>query len=400
MISLGSVYSGIAGLELGVLAAFAEANIPASIAWQIEINPFCQRVLAQHFPHVQRFGDVATVEYPPAVDVLVGGFACQDVSGAGRGAGLGRETRSGHTLHHLLRLIDEVQPPWLVVENVASGAKRWLPRVVQELRDRGYRPRAVPIGAVDVGAPHLRRRVFVVADIIGARLEVEREQQARGQRQAAERGRGLGGALVADPGGPAPCGFGGLLDAERQALGHDADGCRGAVSGALPDAECGELRDQSGQGGGARRSGPGKPRDDGEVMADTAEPRRARTDWGEWSGREIEPERCGDARGDGRSPEPGVGVRADGLPFDVAPFDIAGHRWPAGRGLPQNAWEPRRSLPSTVKTNERPAKLRALGNAVVPQCALVVGRILVALYQDPISRAASTSTHDTALPTK
>lgn len=86
-----------------MLAAFTEAGIPTRVAWQIEIDPFCQRVLAQHFPHVQRFGDVATVEYPPAVDVLVGGFACQDVSGAGRGAGLGRETRSGHTLHHLLR---------------------------------------------------------------------------------------------------------------------------------------------------------------------------------------------------------------------------------------------------------------------------------------------------------
>jgi site-specific DNA-cytosine methylase len=61
MIRLGSLYSGIAGLELGVLAAFVEAGIQARIARQCEIDPFATRVLAHHFPDVQRFSDVATV---------------------------------------------------------------------------------------------------------------------------------------------------------------------------------------------------------------------------------------------------------------------------------------------------------------------------------------------------
>ena len=166
---LGSVYAGIGGLELGLLAAFAEQGVPCELAWQIEIDPFCTRVLSTHFPSTLRFTDVADVSSPPFVDVLCGGFACQDVSSAGKGAGLGTETRSGFTLHHLLRLITEVRPEALVIENVASGSKRWLPRVVQELADRGYRPFAVPLSARDVGAPHRRNRVFVVAYRDGGR---------------------------------------------------------------------------------------------------------------------------------------------------------------------------------------------------------------------------------------
>lgn len=330
---IGSLYSGIAGLELGVLAAFVEAGLPARIAWQCEIDPFCSRVLAHHFPDVQRFSDVATVHNPPNVDVLCGGFACQDVSAAGKGAGLGIETRSGFTLHHLLRIIDEILPPYLVIENVASGAKRWLPRVVQELRGRGYRPRAVPLGAVDVGAHHRRLRVFVVAD--------------RGSR-----GRG-----------PRP-------GVEQHARSRQSDA---GASGPLPDTDRVQLRDESGWSGGARGSGAREPGDDGTELGDAAEPRRAGTDGASGEGPAVQSERSGaPPAGDGRSPQPGMGLGAHGLPFDVA-----GHAWPAGRGDPQEAWEPPRALPKEVRHFDRPAKLRALGNAVVPQCGLVAGRILV-----------------------
>lgn len=109
MIRIGSVYSGIAGLELGLQAAFVEVGVDVQVIWQIEIEPFCQKVLAKHFPNTTRHTDVANVSSPPSIDVLCGGFACQDVSSAGKGAGLGLETRSGFTLHHLLRLIDETE---------------------------------------------------------------------------------------------------------------------------------------------------------------------------------------------------------------------------------------------------------------------------------------------------
>lgn len=315
MIRLGSLYSGIAGLELGILAAFVEAGIPARVAWQCEIDPFATSVLAQHFPDVQRFSDVATVHNPPDVDVLCGGFACQDVSAAGKGAGLGIETRSGFTLHHLLRIIDETRARWLVIENVASGAKRWLPRVVQELRSRGYRPRAVPLGAIDVGAPHRRQRVFVVADrTSGPRGEV----------------------------GPAVCG--------------------------------GRERDVTRPSGERGTRGPGGR--DGAELAHTTNDRR-----------EVEGERASGRLPDGerqlrrgpeadRQPQPGMGGDAHGVSYDVA-----GHPWPAPRGPFQHAWEQPRAFTRDMTDADR-AKLRALGNAVVPQCSLVVGRVLIAKMRE------------------
>lgn len=391
--TLGSLYSGIAGLEVGVLAAFVEAGISARISWQVEIDPFATRVLAHHFPDVERFGDVATVSHPPAVDVLVGGFACQDVSAAGLGKGLGADTRSGFTLLHLLRIIDEIAPPWLIIENVASGAKRWLPRVVQELGDRGYRARAVPLGAVDVGAPHRRGRVFVVGDRAGARCgggenagaggrDEGEGQAAQGRRAAGLREPERAGTLAHGHGhGREGERRGRLLDGEWTALGDHADGRRGGSAGtALPDPQRVQLRDEPGRRRGSRGAGAGEPGDDGAELADAAEPRRARAHGtGEPAGERrasVKPERCGDAGGDGWKAQPRLGRDAHGLPFDVA-----GHAFPAGRGAEQHTWEPPRAVAGSVKVPDRPAKLRALGNAVVPQCGLVVGRILIAVMR-------------------
>lgn len=74
-------------------------------------------------------------------------------------------------------------------------------------------------------------------------------------------------------------------------------------------------------------------------------------------------------------------IRSDVVPHGL-PFDVARHRWPAGRGAPQFGWEAPRAVPREVTISDRPAKLRALGNAVVPQCALVVGRVLIALMTE------------------
>jgi site-specific DNA-cytosine methylase len=375
LLTIGSLYSGIAGLELGVLAALVEAGLPTRLAWQCEIDPFCSRVLAHHFPDVQRFSDVATVSHPPVVEILCGGFACQDVSGAGLGKGLGVETRSGFTLHHLLRIIDEIAPEYLVVENVASGAKRWLPRVVSELRLRGYRPRAVPLGAVDVGARHRRQRVFIVAHGHGHGCEGERRGRLLDRERAplgddAHGRRGAPGALLADPG---TGGRGPGASVEQHAGPRQPDA---GERRALPDAQRLQLRDKQGRRSGARRADAGELGDHGPELADTSEPGRARTHGGERSGRALVPERRGDAGSDGRSSQPGMGGDSHGLPFDVA-----GHAFPAGRGEAQENWEPPRAVAGKVKVPDRPAKLRALGNAVVPQCGLVVGRMLVSMMR-------------------
>jgi len=192
---IGSLFSGIGGLELGL-----ERALGWHVAWQVEQNEWCRRVLAKHWPNAQRFDDVRTVGAASLVRVglICGGFPCQDVSGAGLGAGIAEGTRSGLWIE-FDRIIGEISPEWVVVENVvvenvASGAGRWLSRVRHDLRARGYGTRAFAISAADVGAPHLRRRIFVVghADgIVDARAPVADSDSDRRRRLAA---LGLSGA--------------------------------------------------------------------------------------------------------------------------------------------------------------------------------------------------------------
>lgn len=159
MLSIGSLFSGIGGLELGL-----ERGIPgAHVAWQVEIDPFCRSVLAKHWPGVTQYEDVRSVgsHNLGPVDLICGGFPCQDVSSAGARAGLSGP-KSG-LWYEYLRIVSEVRPRFVVVENVTSGKRLWLPQVKEGLGALGYGARAYALSAADVGAPHLRRRVFVVA---------------------------------------------------------------------------------------------------------------------------------------------------------------------------------------------------------------------------------------------
>lgn len=160
MIGIGSLFSGIGGLEVGVAAGL---GVPATVRWQCEQDEFCRGVLAARFPGVECYPDVRELdpETLPAVDVLVGGFPCQDVSGAGKGAGLAGE-RSG-LWSEFRRIAAGMRPAALVIENVASGAKRWVDAVRADLDAIGYASVPCPVSAADVGAPHYRRRIFVVA---------------------------------------------------------------------------------------------------------------------------------------------------------------------------------------------------------------------------------------------
>ena len=170
---IGSLFSGIGGLELGL-----ERALGWSVAWQVEQDAWRRRVLAKHWPDAERFDDVRTVGAAELfrVDFVCGGFPCQDVSGAGRGRGIVEGTRSG-LWFEFDRIVGELAPRWVVVENVASGQARWLPRVRHDLHARGYRSAAFAISAADVGAPHLRRRVFVVAHADSDALRQRSERQ-------------------------------------------------------------------------------------------------------------------------------------------------------------------------------------------------------------------------------
>jgi DNA (cytosine-5)-methyltransferase 1 len=155
---IGSLFSGIGGLELGLeMAGLGET------VWQVEKDAFCRAVLAKHWPNAQRFENVTQVgaQTLSAVDIVCGGFPCQDVSSAGKRAGLSG-ARSG-LWFEFHRVVRELRPNFVLVENVASGARAWVDTVLEGLGELGYACLPIPLSAVDVGAPHKRARIFVVA---------------------------------------------------------------------------------------------------------------------------------------------------------------------------------------------------------------------------------------------
>jgi len=163
-VRIGSLFSGIGGLELGLEWAGVGHTV-----FQVERDPYCQRVLAKHWPDALRFDDVCTVgaHNLPPVDVICGGFPCQDISHAGRGAGIAAGTRSGLWFEYE-RIVDELRPTFVVVENVEAIETRAhfdaLHAVLGGLRSLGYRGERAIVSAADVGADHLRERWFCIAN--------------------------------------------------------------------------------------------------------------------------------------------------------------------------------------------------------------------------------------------
>lgn len=187
MLTAGSLFSGIGGLELGL----EMSGLVSAIAWQVEKDPFCLSVLARHWPEAKRYGNIEHVrgaDLAP-VDLVCGGFPCQDVSAAGRKSGLSG-SRSG-LWFHFARVLSELRelPPLVVVENVASGAGRWVDAVRGDLERLGYESLPIPISAANVGAPHKRARIFVVA-------YAHNQGQFREQGPRNERGRRPGHGLA------------------------------------------------------------------------------------------------------------------------------------------------------------------------------------------------------------
>lgn len=156
-LTFGSLFAGIGGIDLG----FERAGMACK--WQVEIDPYAQRVLAKHWPQVRRHDDVRTWPQPDAerVDVIAGGFPCQDISYAGKGAGLSGE-RSG-LFYEVARIIREMEPRFVVLENVSALLTRGIGDVLGTLASLGYDAEWDVISACSMGAPHMRKRVFVVA---------------------------------------------------------------------------------------------------------------------------------------------------------------------------------------------------------------------------------------------
>ena len=187
---IGSFFSGAGGLDMAVEKVFG-----GRVVWQFEIDPAASKVLEYRFPEAPNLGDITAVNWQAyneivpellvPVDVLCGGFPCQDVSAAGRRAGIREGTRSG-LWSVFSDAIDALRPTWVVIENVRGLLSARADRNVEpdeavmgersdglvlraagavlgDLAEMGYDAQWTTFAASQVGAPHHRERIFIVA---------------------------------------------------------------------------------------------------------------------------------------------------------------------------------------------------------------------------------------------
>lgn len=171
-LTFGSLFAGIGGIDLGLERAGMKC------CWQVEIDDYARKILAKHWPDVPRYTDVRgflggkrwrSVRSAWAVDCIAGGFPCQDVSNAGRRAGIDGK-RSG-LWSEFARIVHLLRPRHVLVENVPALTIRGLGRVLGDLAKLGYDCEWDRIPAAAVGAPHLRWRIFIVADATSNRRQ-------------------------------------------------------------------------------------------------------------------------------------------------------------------------------------------------------------------------------------
>lgn len=182
------LFSGIGGFSLGLDRAGGFETVAFC-----EIDPFCRSVLADHWPGVPILDDVQTADFP-AADIVVGGFPCQDVSMAGKRAGITGE-RSG-LYRELVRAIRVVRPKYAIVENVAALLSDGMGDVLGDLAESGNCLEWDCLPACAIGAPHERDRVWIVAH--ATRCHDRQGDGAEGERQEPELGGGAGAAASTD----------------------------------------------------------------------------------------------------------------------------------------------------------------------------------------------------------
>jgi DNA (cytosine-5)-methyltransferase 1 len=311
---------------------------------QVEIEPFCQKVLAKHWPDVWRWNDVKTLtgetvrQHCETVDLLCGGVPCQPASVAGK--------RKGAADHRwlwpdFLRLVSEVKPMFVLAENprgvtsLRVEGMQFSEWIAREFAARGYELLPVELAAEDVGASQRRERIFFVA----YRSSMQPERRGKAGHLACEAGITEGDG------------------AKRKWMRNAAEHCCSDV------ANADSVRQQ--QPGGTFTEG------------------------GQWIGNGGQA--LADASGAGRQERNAAAV--SNQPGYAAGGDFA--RWPARPGQPQHEWEEPRVIESALgcaatglserlARRHRVASLKALGNAIVPQVAEVIGRAIMEASQNEL----------------
>ena len=308
------LFAGIGGFSLGLERA------GMACVGHVELDPFCQKVLRKHWPEVPLIGDVKEVQGDEfgAVELICGGPPCQPVSLAGKRQG---QSDDRWLWGEALRLVESIQPRWCLFENPPGIVSLGLDRILVDLEALDYATGTLEIPACAVDAPHIRQRVWIVAESVGNGREVRtREPAASGKRGSSNRGKH--GQQPQDDG------TGQLADAEGMGcppgVSNHVGAAEGKINSSGDESEDGNVADPNGE---HRRPGAEGKNGERDVVAVSTNA----WDGGEW----IE---CTD--GKSRRVKPGVRLLAHGV-------------------------------------SGRVARLRALGNAVVPQVVERIGRAMM-----------------------
>ena len=300
------LFSGIGGFALGAYWAGLRFNGH----YFSEVDKYATKLYNQRFPDAIGLGDITKIDgatLPTGDWIISGGFPCQDISVAGKGAGLAG-SRSGLWFEYA-RLIKEIQPRFVVIENVGALARRGLDSVLRSLAEIGYDAEWQDIRASDVGAPHRRERLWIVAyPMRDGRNEWRAEREGFGGRASS-----IGTSMV-NP------------DRERREKQLDGLTARTRDADGQP---CGKALADTSNGGNVRRDGE-LGTTQGEVRQPGRSPENGRGEWWKF--------------------EPAVCELADGLPNQLDGYH--------GR--------------TVAKMADRVNRLKCLGNSIVPQIAELI----------------------------
>jgi len=377
-----SLFSGIGGLDLA--AEWAGFKTVGQCEWA----EYPAKVLEKHWPDVPGWKDIRTLTGGSfyertgrrTVDVISGGFPCQPFSVAGKQRG---KEDDRYLWPEMVRVIKELRPAWVVGENVAGIVRMALPDILSELEACGYRTRAFLIPACAVGARHRRYRVAIVGHsehngLPSAEIGRSAETPGGGQQEGKEKtgeftgaGRPGHGKAMADTQGKGNRGLsicprrpqqkdvytewcsedvqhadGAGREEQHSSREPDQEGfpCGGYNAGDVCNATGRGLPDGTGQTVGGQGTPEQEPERPGSNVSDTTSRRE------QWSVRSGE-ETWRPGSGSGRPAQSGMGGMADGLP-----------------GWVDGYWDIEPDIPRVAKgMANRVERLKALGNAVVPQ---------------------------------
>ena len=156
MLTVGSLFSGIGGLDLGLERAGMK------VIWQSEIDPYCNKVLKKHWPEVPNYGNIKEIDWSrvPRPDVICGGYPCQPFSTAGKRRGTDDPR---HLWPWVRDAISNLRPRYAILENVRGHLTMGGITVIGELAEIGYDAEWRVVSAAGMGAPHRRDRIIIVA---------------------------------------------------------------------------------------------------------------------------------------------------------------------------------------------------------------------------------------------